>query len=255
MPRPAGRRLALSLPRRHICDLLHFARQVPSVPVQRRMRLGPLASARAAADPRPSWVALFTKAFGRVIEARPELRRSYLTFPWPHLYQHDTTVATVAVERRFGDEDAVVFVPLKRPEAMAPADIDDRLRQYKEAPPKSIGALRRWMLVGRLPRPLRRLLWWVGLNCLPSRRAQYFGTNGVTVYSGLGAASLHPLSVMTATLNYGVIEPDGTVDVRIIYDHRVLDGSAVARALADLERVLNEEIAAELRTPRGADAA
>jgi hypothetical protein len=250
MSKSAGRRLALSLPRRHICDLLHFARKVPTVPVQRRMCLGPLAAARAAADPRPSWCALFTRAFGVVLAARPGLRRSYLSFPWPHLYEHADAVVAVGAERRFGEEDAVVFVPFKRPERFAFADIDARLRHYKEAPPRSIGALRRWLLVGRLPRPVRRLLWWVGLNCLPGKRAQYFGTNGVTVYSGLGASSLHPLSVLTATLNYGVIEPDGSVDVRIVYDHRVLDGSTVARALADLERVLNEDIAAELRAPR-----
>jgi hypothetical protein len=36
------------------------------------------------------------------------------------------------------------------------------------------------------------------------------------------------------------------VDVRIVYDHRVLDGATVARALARLEDVLNGEIAAEL---------
>ena len=32
------------------------------------------------------------------------------------------------------------------------------------------------------------------------------------------------------------------LDVRIIYDHRVMDGSTVARALADLEEVLNHEL-------------
>jgi hypothetical protein len=73
------------------------------------------------------------------------------------------------------------------------------------------------------------------------------GTYGVTSYAGLGAASLHPLSPLTSTLSYGVIGPDGAVDVRVVYDHRVLDGATVARALADLERVLNHEIVAELR--------
>jgi hypothetical protein len=81
------------------------------------------------------------------------------------------------------------------------------------------------------------------------------GTYGVSVYAGLGAASLHPLSVLTSTLNYGVVEPDGAVDVRIIYDHRVLDGASVARALADLERVLTHEILAEVRYLRSVDAA
>src|SRR4051794_17294355 len=165
MSQPKGYRLPLSLPRRLICDLLHFARKVPSVPVQRRMRLGAVVAARAAANPRPSWCALFTKAYGLVTADRPELRRAYLSFPWPHLYQHADGVANVAVERRFGDEDAVVFVPFRKPERMPLAEIDARLRRYKEEPPESVGALRRWLLVGRLPRPARRFLWWLGLNC------------------------------------------------------------------------------------------
>jgi hypothetical protein len=43
-----------------------------------------------------------------------------------------------------------------------------------------------------------------------------------------------------------VIGRDGRVAVRIIYDHRVMDGGTVARALQRLESVLNEDIAAEL---------
>src|SRR5437667_11062980 len=102
MPQPAGRNIPLSLPRRFIGDLVHFAHQVPSVPVQRRMHLGPVVAARQAARPRPSWAAIFTKAYGFVSAAWPELRRSYLSFPRPHLYEHPVTVATVAVERPFG---------------------------------------------------------------------------------------------------------------------------------------------------------
>ena len=112
---------------------------------------------------------------------------------------------------------------------------------------ESIGDYRRILLMNRFPRPLRRLLWWIGLNVWGRKRAAFLGTFGVTVYAGLGAASLHPLSLLTTTLNYGVIEPDGTVDVRLTYDHRVLDGATVARALAELERVLTHEILAELR--------
>ncbi len=47
------------------------------------------------------------------------------------------------------------------------------------------------------------------------------GTFGVSVYSGLGARSLHPISPLTTTLNYGTIGKDGDVSVRIVYDHRV----------------------------------
>ena len=37
MSNDTGRSLRLSLPRRFVCDLLHFARKVPTVPVQRTM--------------------------------------------------------------------------------------------------------------------------------------------------------------------------------------------------------------------------
>ena len=128
MTQPAGRRIPLSLPRRLVCDMLHFARQVPSVPVQRRMQLARVAAARNAARPRPSWCAVFTKAFAIVAANRPELRRSYIPFPWPHLYESKASVATGTVERRYEGEDAVFFVPMQKPDGFTLARIDTRLR-------------------------------------------------------------------------------------------------------------------------------
>jgi hypothetical protein len=255
MPQPAGFNLPLSLPRRLMCDYLHFARQVPTVPVQRRMRLAEVAAARAAARPRPSWCAVFTKAYGLVAADCPPLRRAYLSFPWPHLYEHPVNVAAVGVERRCGAEDAVFFTHLRQPECLGLAEIDARIRAAREQPLETLPAFRRARLMNRLPWPARRLVWWLGLNAWGRKRAHFLGTYGVTVYASLGASSLHPLSLYTTTLNYGVIEPDGTVDVRLIYDHRVLDGAPVARALADLERTLHRDILPELRSLQAADAA
>lgn len=247
--------MPLSLPRQLICDYLHFARQIPSVPVQRRMRLDEVAALRSAADPRPSWCALFTKAYGFVTAATPALRRAYMSFPQPHLYEHPINVASIAIERKFGDEDAVFFAHIRQPETLSLTEIDQRLRRFKEQPLETIGDYRRILLMHRFPRPLRRLLWWIGLNVWGRKRAAFLGTSGITVYAGLGAASLHPLSLLTTTLNYGVIEADGSVDVRLTYDHRVLDGASVARALAELERVLTHEIRAEMRYLTAAQAA
>jgi hypothetical protein len=255
MPQPVGRNLPLSLPRRFIGDLVHFARWVPTVPVERHMNLAPVVAARQAASPRPSWCALFTKAYGFVAAAYPELRRAYLSFPRPHLYEHPINVASVAVERRVGEEDAVFFAHVNSPEKLGLGELDAQLRRFKEQPVESIAAFRRALKISRLPRPLRRLVWRVGLHTWGRKRAHYMGTFGVSVYAGLGAASLHPLSPLTTTLNYGVIADDGSVDVRLIYDHRVMDGATVARGLADLERVLKCEILAELRYLRAVDAA
>ena len=46
MGEKAGRTLALTTPRRLIGDLLHFARAVPTVPVQRRVNLADLVEVR-----------------------------------------------------------------------------------------------------------------------------------------------------------------------------------------------------------------
>ncbi len=81
MGEKVGRSLSLSLPRRFVGDLLHFAQKVPTVPVQRRMNIAPLMAARRDAFPRPSWCALFTKAYGMVAAQRPELRRATCLFP------------------------------------------------------------------------------------------------------------------------------------------------------------------------------
>jgi hypothetical protein len=247
MSQPIGRTLPLSLPRRFICDLLHFSRRVPSVPVQRRMRLGDVVAARQAAHPRPSWCAIFTRAYALVTAANPYLRRAYLGFPRPYLYEHPENIAALAIERTWEGEDAVFFAPLRQPETLSLEEIDAKLRRYKEDPIDDIGAFRRSLRISRWPRPLRRLAWWLGLNVSGRLRAHYVGTFGVSVYAGLGASSLHPLSMLTTTLNYGVIDENGEVDVRLVYDHRVVDGGTVARALGELERVLRSEILTELR--------
>ncbi len=44
---------------------------------------------------------------------------------------------------------------------------------------------------------------------------------------------------------------DGSLPVRLSYDHRVLDGGAAARALTELEEVLKEILLPELRDMQG----
>jgi hypothetical protein len=208
------------------------------------MNLDPLAQARAA-NP-VSWCTLFVKAYARTALRIPELRRAYISFPFAHIYEHPATIASVAVERSYRGEPAVFFVHFRYPEQQTLQELEASLRRYREVPLEEIGLIRRALYVSRFPRPLRRAIWWYGLNSSGAKRARRMGTFGVSVYSSLGSESLHPLSPLTTTLTYGVIESDGRVPVRIVYDHRVMDGSVVARALAQLETILNHEIRAEL---------
>src|SRR4051812_5169988 len=80
---PRGSTIPLSPERRFMCDLMHASRQVPLVAIERSMPLGELVAARNGAERKPSWFALFLKAWALVAENRAALRQSYLTFPWP----------------------------------------------------------------------------------------------------------------------------------------------------------------------------
>src|SRR5262249_25706268 len=165
------------------------------------------------------------------------------------------SVASIAVERQIDDEDVVLFAPVRQPEGRGLQEIDAKLKRYKELPVERVTQFKRALQLTRLPWPIRRFVWWIGLNVWGRKKSHYLGTFGVSVYGSLGAASLHPLSPLTTTLNYGVIDEDGSVDVRLVYDHRVLDGATVARALEDMERALKCEILAELRYFKAPEAA
>ena len=226
-----GRVVPLSLPRRWICDLLHFAKQVPTVPVERRIDVRAVIDVRARLEKRPSWAAIFTRAYGLVAREVPELRRYFMSFPRPHLYEFPYSVASVAIERIWNGEKAVFFAHLRSPETQTVDSLDRFLRDFKENEWKSSVCFAGALQIAKYPRLLRRFVWWYGLNVSGKKRGKRLGTFGVSVYSGLGSESLHPLSPLTTTLNWGVIE-NGSVVVRIVYDHRVMDGSTVARAAA-----------------------
>lgn len=245
-PRIKGRWINLSPQRRFVCDLLHFSRAVPSVPTQRRMQLADLIEARGRRPDRISWCAIFIKAFGIVAAARPELRRAYLPLIWPHLYEHPINIASFSLERTYRGEPGVFFAKIERPEHASLEDLDAVIRQYKSAPVETVPSFVQALRISSLPRPLRRLVWAIGLYSDGACRGHFFGTFGISVVGSLGAAGLHILSPLTTTLNYGTFTADGSLDVRLTYDHRVLDGAPAARALAELEHVLHGEIYREL---------
>src|SRR5262249_6643313 len=129
---------------------------------------------------------------------------------------------------------------------MSLRELEVLLRHYKEFPIPGIDSYRLALYVSRWPLPLRRLTWWFGLNVSGPVRARRIGTFGVTVTAGLGGRALTLPSPLTTTLHYGVFEKDGSVPVRLAFDHRVLDGGNVARLLKEMEHVLRTQILAEM---------
>lgn len=244
-----GKFVPLSIPRRMVGDLLHFAVKVPSIPVQRRISIGPAIKARAACQDRPRWTAIFAKGYAVVAGEFPELRRAYVELPWTSLYEYPKSVASIVVERSYQGEASLFAKLIKDPAQLSLWEIGQQLKAASTDPTETIKEFSRAIRIAKLPRFIRHFVWWFGLN-FARQRANFFGTFALSVYSALNAESLHPLTPLTTLLNYGIIESDGSVLVRIIYDHRVLDGATVARALARLEEVLNSVITDEMLEPR-----
>lgn len=252
MAESLGRRIRLSPGRRVMDDFLHAGMQMPLVTVQRDMNLADVMAARHATDPRPSWSAIFTKAYAKAVASHPEMRRAFLSFPWQRIFEYSATTADIAVEARVGDEDVIVFVPLRSPATFPLLEIDEWVAKCKAKPLEHLGRLRQSLRLARLPRLLRRVIWWGLLNVSARKRSKYFGTFGVTSVGNWGVESIRPIAPSISVLHYGAVDADGNVSARMTYDHRVLDGSVPSKALVDLERFLKSDLLAELTSMRQA---
>jgi hypothetical protein len=229
---------------------MYFSRLVPSVTADRRMNLSPLAAAREECSPRPNWVVLFTKAYALTAREYPELRRSYLTLPWPRLYEHPHNIATLNIERELPGERVVLYCLIRSPENRSLQELEAIVRHHKEAPVEQLRSYTRAVRLSRIPWPLRRWFFWAALNMFGRRRCHNFGTFGLSSVAAQGAGLLRLVPVLTSTIHYGMFDAQNNLEVRASWDHRVFDGATMARALVDLESILNREIVAELRGRR-----
>lgn len=217
---------------------------MPQGVIGRRIDLSALLSARKRTGSRIPITAFFIKAWAEVARDLPELRRSYVTIPWPHLHEHATSVASLMVEREIDGEKVLFPARIKHPAERSLDEIAADIAEAVSKPINEISRNRLILIVSRLPRPLRRLLWWIAFN-VGRYRQHYVGTFGISVVGQLGASILHPVSPMTSFIGYGPFGADGTVDLTAGFDHRVMDGAVVARAMAMLEQRL-KVMAAEL---------
>jgi hypothetical protein len=236
-----GRSIPLSPSRTFIADLSHAAVKLPQGILSRRISIKAAATARQACAVKPVWTAMFVKAWAEVARDMPELRRSYLQLPWPRLFEHSVSVASLMVEREIDGEKVLFPARIKSPAERSLSDITRDIDAAVNKPISEISRNRLILIVSRLPLPLRRFIWWIAFN-VPRYRQHFVGTFGVSTVGHLGVSILQPVSPVTTFLGYGPFAEDSTVDITIGFDHRVMDGAVVARAMALLEIKLNEVI-------------
>jgi hypothetical protein len=250
-----GRTTALSTFHRYLADLAEQARLIPRSTVHRTLDLAAVAAARSVAGPRPSWTALFTKALAFVAGQHLELRQCWQTWPRPHLYEHPVAVAAVAVERLPDEELLGFWGTLAAPDQLGLTQIDTQLKRFREASAEQLEQIAHWQRRGRRPAWLRRVGWWLDTSLSGQRRAERLGTCAVASVGSLGTDFSNPLYPTTVVLTYGPITAQGSGDVRLTFDARLLTCAAAARLLGELERALTCEMLMELRYFRRLEAA
>ncbi len=209
------------------------------------MDLADLVAARQACAPPPTWTGLFTRAFAVVAARTPALRTSYLTFPWPRFYEHPGNIATINIDRQLSGERVVLYAHVPSPEDRTLQELDAIIRVHQDTPASEIESYRNAVRLSRVPWPFRRLLWWAGLNLFGPLRCRHFGTFAISSVGSLGAGITHLMPLLTSQLHYGMFDTAGRVEMRLSFDHRVLDGATAAVALAEMEVVLHDEITQE----------
>ena len=228
-----------------VVDILRLHQRNPTVAHNRSMRLGELADVRSRSSIRISWSALFIKAFAEVSSRNPTLRQTWRTWPWQHVFQHQESVANVAVNRQHDGDNWLFWGLIRSPEQRSLTEIQAAIDAFNNEPVD--GQFRKQLKLSGIPTFARRMIWWWNLNIAGERRGKRLGTFSLTSISGRGAEIQHPPTVMTAGLTFGPLDQHGQMKVTLVYDHRLMDGSFIADRLRDLEEQLTGVMLAELR--------
>lgn len=225
---------------------MHFQREIPTVPQDYRMELGPLCERRRELKRRIGWSVIMAKAFAAVARDYAELRQTFLPWPFGRIHLHPHSVAMVALTREFEGENWLLFAPLVRPEEQPLAKLQRRIDSYRSSPVEV--RFKQQLRLARMPWLVRRALWWCRIHGRGAKRVKRLGTFGLTSVGSKGVSIRHPIAPVPYVLTYGPFDESGRVRATIVYDHRLVDGSRVADALLDMERVLQGPLLAELKT-------
>jgi hypothetical protein len=227
-----------------IADYMWAASGIARVDVTRRVAFDDLITIRKRFLDPPSWTAIFVKGFAIVATEIPELRRVYMTLPWPHFYEYADSTVVVVHERQILDDTGVLPLRFYKPDTVPLGQLSEMIRRAAAAPIEESSLHRKLIALAQLPLFIRRLIWGLCLNSPRLRRA--LGTYGISSVARLETELGISRTPLPCLLSYGPADPDGNVNVRLSFDHRIFDGALAGRTLLRLDQVLNSSILEEL---------
>ncbi len=218
---------------------------MPTVSQVKTFDLRGLRDARDACPRRISWAIAFLRAYALASIEYPSLRRTYMSWPWPHLYEHPEAIGNVVVSRQVNGESWLFFAPIASAETFSLDRQQGLLERYQSGPVEEV--FKNQVRLAQYPFFMRRILWWLRFHLSPKKRIKRLGTCALTTVAGQGVTILDPRAPVTSTLTYGPMNESGQCDVTIAYDHRVMDGKEVASILCATEHILQTRIVQEFQ--------
>ena len=230
--------------RRVVIDLMNLQKKFPMVAHERVCDFSLLKEVRDNSKLRISWPLIMIKAFGIVSREFPVLRQTYMGGPFSTIYQHDCSIASLAIQREHDGVPWLFFARFVAPEEETLMSLQDRLKKFIDKPVKeSFGDQ---MRVASFPAPIRKLIWWSRMSFSGKKRVKRMGTFGLTTLAAKNTTIQKPLSPLPYLLTYGPFDKDDRINITLSYDHRLLDGAQIAQILERLEKVLSTDLAHEL---------
>ncbi len=242
-----GKRIKLSNGRRMVEDIIEIANKTPLAALAGDYDAGLVAKFRRHSRPKIAWNVLYMKAYACVCEQNPTLRRSYVRFPWGHLYEHQRNVCMMTIAREHEGEERLFFARFNTPESRSLEELQAHYDYYRKAPVKEIKQFRHQIQFAKAPKFIRRFAWWMLFNVWPQKRASHMGTFGISIsgYKGCYGAS-HHLGTNTTILGVDPFPKNGVSRIVLTFDHRVMDATPVTKALQQLNHMLTTAIKVEL---------
>lgn len=241
-----GKRIALSNGRRLIDDVTEIARTIPAAGICGDFQLADVDRLRRRTRPKLSWNVLYLKAYACVAQRTPELNQLHVRFPWPHLYQHESIVCMMTINRQFEGEDRLFFARFNDPQHFSLAALQEKYDNFRQAPVLEIRQFRHQIRFARAPWLIRRLAWWMMFALWPAKRASHVGTIGMSFSGYRGVYGNQHLGPLTSILGIDPFPKQGNARLVLTFDHRVLDGIPAANVLQHIHQALTGEIYREM---------
>lgn len=241
-----GKKIRLANGRRLVTDIVEMAAKMPLAPLVQEVDLSELECLRKQIRPKLNWTVIVMRAYALVAQEFPELKQMYATFPWPHIYQHYENVCMNTITREHDGETRLFFSRFHSPENFSFHQLQEQFEHFRRSPVQSVRQFRSQIRFAKIPRMLRKFLWWFVFNVVPHKRASHMGTFGLSL-SGFGdtKGSFH-LGPSTTTLGYELFPKNGQMRLTLTFDHRIIDGKPATEIVDKLTKVLLGRVKWEL---------